>query len=132
VGSKKVEVGIVVRDAQAMAEFYEGVLGLEFVGDLDFAGGTMRRFAHGDAVVKLVSTAEPPDLTNPPDGPAGNASGLRYLTLRVDNVEETLQRCLGAGRRVPVSTFEFQPGVFVALVEDPEGNWVELVQEPAP
>jgi hypothetical protein len=24
--------------------------------------------------------------------------------------------------------FEFEPGVVVAIVEDPEGNWVELIQ----
>ena len=131
VGSKKVEVGIVARDAQTMAEFYERVLGLTFVGDLDFTGGTMRRFIHGDTIVKLVSTAEPPALSNPPNGPAGNASGLRYLTLQVDDVEMMVQRCLGAGRLVPVPAFEFQPGVMVAMVEDPEGNWVELVQAPA-
>lgn len=131
VGSAKVEVGVVVRDAPTMAAFYGDVLGLEYVGDLDFPGGTMRRYAHGDAVVKLVSTDEPPALANPPGGPAGGASGLRYLTVLVDDVEAMTQRCLGAGHAVPVPTFEFEPGTFVALVEDPEGNWVELAQPPA-
>jgi predicted enzyme related to lactoylglutathione lyase len=130
VGDVKVEVGVVVRDADAMAAFYGDVIGLQYVGDLDFAGGTMRRYAHGDAVVKLVSTAEPPTLSNPPNGPAGGASGLRYLTLQVDDVEATVKRVSDAGHAVPVPTFEFEPGVFVSLVEDPEGNWVELVQQP--
>ena len=131
VGTAKVEVGIVVRDADAMAGFYRDVVGLEYVGDLDFPGGTMQRFAHGDAVVKLVRTEEPPQLTNPPLGPAGGASGLRYLTLQVDSVEAGVARCLAAGRSVPVPMFDFQPGVPVAIVEDPEGNWIELVQPPA-
>lgn len=134
VGDVKVEVGVVVRDADAMAAFYGDVIGLPYVGDLEFGGGSMRRYAHGDAVVKLVSTAEPPALSNPPNGPAGGASGasgVRYLTLQVDDVEETVKRCLDAGRTVPVPRFEFQPGVFIAMVEDPDGNWVELVQPPA-
>jgi len=131
VGGAKVEVGVVVRDAEAMADFYGDVMGLEYVGDLDFPGGTMRRYAHGDAVVKLVSTGEPPTLSNPPLGPAGGASGLRYLTLQVDNVEETVKRCLDSGHSVPVPTMEFQPGVFIAMVEDPDGNWVELAQAQA-
>jgi catechol 2,3-dioxygenase-like lactoylglutathione lyase family enzyme len=130
VGMAKVEVGIVVRDADAMTAFYRDLLGLEYVGDLDFPGGSMRRYAHGDAVVKLVTTGEPPTLTNPPNGPAGGASGLRYLSLLVDDVEATVKRCLDAGHSVPVPTFEFEPGIFVALVEDPEGNWVELAQPP--
>jgi predicted enzyme related to lactoylglutathione lyase len=130
VGDVKVEVGVVVRDAEAMATFYGDVIGLAYVGDLEFGGGSMRRYAHGDAVVKLVSTDAPPELSNPPNGPAGGASGVRYLTLRVDSVEEMVQRCIGAGGPVPVPAFEFQPGVFVAMVEDPDGNWVELVQAP--
>jgi predicted enzyme related to lactoylglutathione lyase len=130
-GIVKVEVGVMVRDAAAMADFYGDVIGLEYVGDLDFPGGTMRRYAHGDAVVKLVSTGEPPALANPPGGPMGGASGLRYLSLLVDNVEETVKRCLDAGHTVPVPKLEFEPGVFIAMVEDPEGNWVELLQPPA-
>ena len=122
------EIGIVVRDADAMAAFYRDVLGLAYVGDLDFPGGTMQRFAHGDAVVKLVRTDDPPQLVNPPGGPAGGASGLRYLTVRVDQVEAGVQRCVDAGHPVPVPLFDFEPGVPVAIVEDPEGNWVELVQ----
>ena len=131
VGDVKVEVGVVVRDADAMAAFYGDVIGLQYVGDLEFGGGRMRRYAHGDAVVKLVATDAPPELSNPPNGPAGDASGVRYLTLQVDDVEATVKRCVDAGRPVPVPRFEFQPGVFIAMVEDPDGNWVELVQPPA-
>jgi predicted enzyme related to lactoylglutathione lyase len=43
-------------------------------------------------------------------------------------VEQVVQRCVAAGRAVPMPTCEFQPGVPVAIVEDPEGNWVELAQ----
>ena len=82
VGDVKVEVGVVVRDADAMATFYGDVIGLQYVGDLEFGGGRMRRYAYGDAVVKLVSTDAPPELSNPPNGPAGGASGVRYITLQ--------------------------------------------------
>ena len=101
VGDVKVEVGVVVRDADAMATFYGDVIGLQYVGDLEFGGGRMRRYAYGDAVVKLVSTDTPPELSNPPNGPAGGASGVRYLTLKVDDVEETVKRCVDRGDRSP-------------------------------
>jgi glyoxylase I family protein len=127
VGTAKVEVGVVVRDAEAMGAFYGDLLGLTRVSDLDFGGGTMRRYAHGDAIVKLVSVGEP-KLSNPPNGPAGDASGLRYLSIVVDDLDGVLERCLARGRTVPVPKMEFAPGTFIAMVEDPEGNWVELVE----
>jgi predicted enzyme related to lactoylglutathione lyase len=128
-GEAKVEVGVVVRDADAMAAFYGDVLGLEEVDGFDFTGGSMRRFLHGDAIVKLVSTAAPPETSNPPNGPAGGAAGLRYLSVAVDDLDATLARCEEAGGPVPVPKMEFRPGVLIAMVEDPDGNWVELVQQ---
>ena len=124
----KVEVGIVVKDLVAATQFYGGLLGLEYIGDLALPGGTMKRFLHGDAVVKLLQFDEMPQLANPPSGPLGGATGLRYVTIQVARVPESVERCVAAGRAVPIPTFEFQPGVPVAMVEDPEGNWVELIQ----
>jgi catechol 2,3-dioxygenase-like lactoylglutathione lyase family enzyme len=123
------EVGIVVKDLDASAAFYRDALGLEYIGDLDLPGGTMQRFAHGDAVVKLVLFEQAPHHDNPPGGAGAGATGLRYLTLRIGDVERRVQRCVAAGHAVPVSTFEYLPGVRIAIVEDPEGNWVELVQD---
>jgi len=127
-GTARVEVGIVVRDLEAMAAFYGNVLGLERVDDLEFTGGSMQRYLHGDTVLKLVATATPPAQSNPPNGPAGGASGIRYVSLAFDDVDALVARCVDAGRPVPVSAFEFMPGIKVAMVEDPDGNWVELVQ----
>src|SRR5947207_15921646 len=123
------EVGIVVQDLDATTAFYRDVLGLEYIGDLDLPGGTMKRFAHGDAVVKLVRFEQAPAHVNPPGGAGAGVTGLRYLTLMIGDVERGVQRCVAAGHAVPVLPFEYQPGVRIAIVEDPEGNWVELVQE---
>jgi catechol 2,3-dioxygenase-like lactoylglutathione lyase family enzyme len=127
-GTAPIEIGVVVRDVEAMSAFYGDVIGLERVDDLDFRGGTMRRYLHGDAVVKLVAPASPPSQSNPPAGPAGDASGLRYVSLLVGDIDAVVARCLDAGHAVPVPVFEFQPGIDIAMVEDPEGTWVELVQ----
>jgi catechol 2,3-dioxygenase-like lactoylglutathione lyase family enzyme len=122
----KIEIGIVVRDLDSAAAFYRDVLGLDYIGDLEVPVGTMKRFAKGDAVVKLFHLHETPGLANPPGGSRG-ATGLRYLTVQVDDVERRVERCLAAGCAVPVPTFEFEPGRPVAVVEDPEGNSIELV-----
>jgi glyoxylase I family protein len=123
------EVGIVVEDLDLAAAFYRDALGLEYIGDLDLPGGTMQRFAHGDAVVKLVLFEQALRDGNRPGGAGAGVGGLRYLTLRIGDVEGGVQRCVAAGHAVPVPPFEYLPGVRIAIVEDPEGNWVELVQD---
>jgi catechol 2,3-dioxygenase-like lactoylglutathione lyase family enzyme len=122
----KIEVGIVVRDLDAAAAFYRDVLGLEYIGELEVPVGIIKRFAKGDAVVKLFRLHETPALANPPGGSRGG-TGLRYLTVQVDDVERRVERCVAAGCAVAVPTFEFEPGRLVAVVEDPEGNSIELV-----
>jgi catechol 2,3-dioxygenase-like lactoylglutathione lyase family enzyme len=123
-----VQVGILVRDLDAMAGFYEGTLGLEYIGDLEIPGGTMKRYRCGDGTVKLVCfDAELPG-TNPPNGMLGGVTGLRYVTLDVGDVAATLARCESDGHKVAIPVMEFLPGMPVAIVEDPEGNWVELME----
>jgi predicted enzyme related to lactoylglutathione lyase len=80
----------------------------------------------------LLRFEEAPSLANPPGGMMGGATGLRYLSLQVDDVTQGVERCVAAGCDVPIPTFEFQPGLQVAIVEDPEGNWVELTQRREP
>ena len=56
-----IEVGLVTTNLDAMVGFYEGFLGLPHQGDLDFPGGTMRRYAIGNNVLKLVTLDQPPN-----------------------------------------------------------------------
>jgi hypothetical protein len=50
-----IEVGLVTTGRDAMVAFYQDFLGLAHQGDLDFAGGSMKRYAVGNNVVlKLV------------------------------------------------------------------------------
>lgn len=127
VGNAALEVAVVVRDADVMNRFYADVLGLVHVGELEFIAGTMQRYAAGDGVVKLVALSTPPAGSNPPNGMMGDAAGLRYLSITVDDLDAALARVEAAGCAVPVPKMEFEPRVWIAIVEDPEGNWVELV-----
>jgi predicted enzyme related to lactoylglutathione lyase len=36
--------------------------------------------------------------------------------------------CQSAGYTVPLGPIQIRPGVEIAMIEDPEGNWVELLQ----
>ena len=123
-----VEIGVVTTNLDAMVEFYQDFLGLPHQGDLDFPGGTMKRYAIGPNVLKLVTLDEPPAAPAVPGGGPAQA-GIRYLTLVVTNVSETARQVEAAGQSVaqPLAEFAPVPGMGWMFVADPDGNWVELV-----
>jgi predicted enzyme related to lactoylglutathione lyase len=125
------QIGIVVKDLAPMVDFYEGLLGFEHLDDLEMPNGLMKRFVFGDAGLKLLALDGPPATAGTPGGPTGGVSGIRYLTVEVPDVGAAVDKCVAAGGAVPMPIFEYSPGLPVAIVEDPEGNWVELIQ-PAP
>lgn len=125
-----IDLGIVIRDSEASLRFYRDTLGFEHVADIPMplgGGGTMHRLNCGDTVVKLVRFDNLPPEANPPGGLVG-ASGYRYFTMIVSNLVEIMQSCREAGYKIAVSVREARPGVTIGMVEDPDGNWVEFVQ----
>ena len=123
-----IEVGLVTTNLGPMVEFYEKFLGLSHQGDLDFPGGTMKRYALGNNVLKLVTLDEPPAAPAVPGGgPA--AAGIRYYTLVVTNVTKAAEQVKDAGYEIAQELAEFAPvpGMGWMFVADPDGNWVELV-----
>ncbi|AQT78034.1 extradiol dioxygenase [Mycolicibacterium litorale] len=123
-----VEIGLVTTNLGPMVDFYEKFLGLSFQGDLDFPGGTMKRYALGNNVLKLVTLDQPPAApATAGGGPA--AAGIRYYTLVVANVTAVAEQIKDAGYEVAQELAEFAPvpGMGWMFVADPDGNWVELV-----
>ena len=123
-----VEIGVVTTNLDAMVAFYEGCLGLPFQGDLDFPGGTMKRYALGSNVLKLVTLDEPPAAPAVPGGGPAQA-GIRYITALVTSVTAAQQQIADAGYEIaqPAAEFAPVPGMGWMFVADPDGNWVELV-----
>ena len=123
-----IEVGLVTTDLEPMVDFYGNFLGLPHQGDLDFPGGTMKRYAVGSNVLKLVTLDQPPAAPVAPGGGPGQA-GIRYLTLVVQNLTEVAAAAQAAGHTIaqPLAEFAPVPGMGWMFVADPDGNWVELV-----
>ena len=126
--AQSVEIGVVTTNRDAMVDFYENFLGLPYQGDLDFPGGTMKRYSIGNNVLKLVTLDEAPASPVAPGGGPAQA-GIRYLTLVVSNATEVARQVDAAGYTFaqPLAEFAPVPGMGWMFVADPDGNWVELV-----
>ncbi len=124
-----IDLGIVITDSERSLAFYRDLLGFEHVADTPMpiaGGGTMHRLNCGDTLIKLVKLNNTPER----DGSGGipGATGMRYFTMIVSNLSEIVGQCEEAGVTIAVPITEVRPGVTIAMVEDPDKNWVEFVE----
>ncbi|MCW2667430.1 MAG: hypothetical protein JWN57_2392 [Frankiales bacterium] len=122
-----IDLGIVARDPAACLTFYRDVLGFEDLGESPMPGGTMHRLLCGTSMIKIVNLRRAPEASAPPGG-LGGATGYRYWTISVSNLRDVVAAAEQAGRPVMVPPTEIRPGVTIAMLEDPDGNWVELLE----
>ena len=125
--SPGIEVGLVTTDLGPMVEFYEGFLELEPQGDIDFDGGTQRRYSLGANVLKLVTYTTPPAQPVAP-GAGRMQAGLRYFTIGVNGLRAVAEAFEASEHRIvePLTEFAPVPGMGWMFVADPDGNWIEL------
>ena len=108
-----------------VTEFYGYVLGLTALPASAPGGGQMIRYPVGNSEVKLFPS--PPNPMN--TAPLGDVIGVRLLTFFYDDEEALVTRFRSRGFATPV--FEGPArGERSALVQDPDGEWVELVIAP--
>jgi len=123
-----IDLGIVTSNPGPMLEFYRDLLGFEFQGEMPMpGGGKMQRLLCGTSLIKLVTPGKAPAADAPPGGFAG-ATGYRYWTISVANLEALTRKCADAGVKVAIPLTEVRPGVRISIVEDPDGNWLEFLQ----
>jgi catechol 2,3-dioxygenase-like lactoylglutathione lyase family enzyme len=119
------DLGIVVSDIKASLDFYQNILGLEFVGSVPLWFGTMHRLRFGTSDFKLI---EPKAV--PPQGAIGleNQLGFRYVTFVIENLSELCSDLKNTGIEFALPETTLRPGVRIAMVKDPDGNIVEFVE----
>jgi catechol 2,3-dioxygenase-like lactoylglutathione lyase family enzyme len=115
-------------DANAIYEFYGKVLGLKQLTTFNLGGNTnVARFDVGSSQVKF-STVVPNRKYQ--HGAISDATGVRLLTFFLPSQAPLAERFRIQGLPVP----EFRPIAgskrSSALVQDPDGQWVELVIAP--
>jgi catechol 2,3-dioxygenase-like lactoylglutathione lyase family enzyme len=122
-----IDLGIVTTNGDAMLTFYRDTLGFKYERQIPMpiGEGIMHRMYCGESLIKLVVLPSAPGKAAP--GGIGGATGYRYWTITISNLEEIVQACEKAGRKVAIAPREVRPGVRIAMVEDPDGNWVEFL-----
>lgn len=122
-----IDIGIITNNLEPMLVFYRDCLGLEVEAVIDMpGGGVMHRLKAGDSIVKVIETDPKPDASAPPGGIRG-ATGYRYWTLHVTELAARIDQLQAEGVEVVVPVKTIREGVTIAIVADPDGNWVELL-----
>src|SRR5438270_900646 len=111
-----IDLGIVVKDIDAALGFYRDTLGFEPAGETPMPGGMhMWRLMCGTSMIKLVTFEQAPKAEAPAGGIAG-ATGYRYWTISVSNLDEIVGACEAAGAKIAVAPRTVRPGVRIAIV----------------
>jgi lactoylglutathione lyase len=111
------QIGVVLRvnDLAAHRRFLAETLGFPQAGD--------NLFRVGDAAI-LLEHAPAPDRTAPPlVGP-----GYRYLTFQIFDARAAHAHYLANGGKANQSVQQMRDVARFVMVEDPDGNWIELSQ----
>ena len=128
VQKRAIDIGIIAKDIDAMKTFYGEVLGLELEASIPMpGGGTMNRFKVGDSIIKVIELDSAAPAEAPPGGIRG-ATGYRYRTIHTPNLEGVLDKIIESGHKVVVPAKVIREGITIAIVADPDGNWVELLE----
>ncbi len=114
-------------DRAKMVEFYGDVLGLKPLPPIGMpGGGQMTRFQVGTSEIKL--TAAAPGRQDK-SGAVQDVTGLRVFTFFFPDESALTARFTAHGYPAP-SFKSAEGGARMAMVSDPDGQWVELVVTP--
>ena len=123
---RNVQIGFISADT-ALVDFYVEVFRLERLPSADSSTGTVHRLELPGAVLKvMVPNREP--TTSDPVNPFFAATGLRYLTLAVDDFTEVVERATARGVEFTFGPRDIGPETRLAIFQDPDGNTVEVFE----
>ena len=130
VAKDAIDLGIITTNGDAMLTFYRDVLGFKHEGDIALENvgiKVMHRLWFGNSLIKISVPTKDPQAP-PALGGIPGSTGYRYWTMTIKNLDEVLEAVSAAGHKIVWPRTEVRPGVTVAMVEDPDGNWVEFIQ----
>jgi predicted enzyme related to lactoylglutathione lyase len=128
-----IQIGIVPRDFEAAMAFYRDNLELPYRGSGPaLEGRTLHFFEAQGGILKVLELGpgDPAPALPPPDQLYHAATGMRWLTLDVVDLDAVMKAVGDVPVQLPIT--EVRPGLRVAIVSDPDGNAVELVEGAPP
>jgi catechol 2,3-dioxygenase-like lactoylglutathione lyase family enzyme len=125
--SGTIDIGMVTTNDQEMLHFYQNVLGFQKEIEIPFPGiGVVNKLNYGAGFIKILVLEKNPLNINP-TGDFSTSNGIRYITINLSNLEEILDTCKTHNINIINPGTIIRPGVTVALIADPDGNIIELM-----
>ena len=125
--SDTIDIGMVTVNDQEMLHFYQNVLGFQKEIEIPFPGiGVVNKLNYGAGFIKILVLEKNPLNINP-TGDFSTSNGIRYITINLSNLEEILDTCKTHNINIINPGTIIRPGVTVALIADPDGNIIELM-----
>lgn len=136
------EVGLGVRDLARMREFYETVMGCEFVSEVTVPAAKASQAALSNCAytvvrlqtsygerIKLLASENPAPLQSH-EGPILARPNAAYLTFIVSDINAAIARLQAAGVELLTGPerIEVRPGTYLVFCKDPEGHVLEIVE----
>ena len=136
------EMGICVDDLENMIAFYGDVLGFKLISKIDVPADKSNEAgftSSGYTIVRMQTNyGERIKLVRPMTSPNPRTSGKEvlskkgnvFLTFIVEDLKLTVSRIKDADApiRTEGSIMEVRDGVFLSIIDDPEGNHLEFVE----
>ena len=132
--------GFVVSDRDAAVAFYRDIVGLRVISEYERQGpgvdqvvgydGTELKSAVLDIgnghILELIQYIKPEPHPRPSS--ERNVMGAAHLALEVDDIHETFDQLVNGGAQALNPPAELAPGRIGCYLQDPDGNWLELLQ----
>ena len=125
--SNTIDIGIVTTNDFEMLHFYQEVLGFDKEIEIPFPGiGVVNKLSYGAGYIKILVLESNPSNINP-TGDFSTSNGIRYITINLSNLDEILDACKVNNINIINEGIDLRPRVRVALISDPDGNLIELM-----
>lgn len=132
--------GFVVRDRDNAVAFYRDVVGLNVISEYERIGPGIDQVigyeqAHlraaildlgGGHILELIQYLRPPSDERPTE--ERSTIGATHLAFQVDDIQAAYEKLTEGGAKMMNPPAELAPGRVGCYLQDPDGNWLELLE----